>query len=477
MFVCERATHGTVASFLKGKPREEIWGPLYSAAQGLQYLHEHGIVHCDLKGDSVLVCDNNLVKLADFGLSVLVGGRVDLGNEVGIGAVRWKAPECLDGPTSTFASDVFSFGMGIGEMVTGELPWGNSTEEAVKNSLRNKKRPSRPNQFSDGEWDLVERMCRFDPDSRISVGALVCLLYELYAGSDSFDAPVEPNTQSQSMEATMLERYKALRRRTSTHGDVGELPKWFIPIYEVQKRNCFAQGSFAKIYSAQWLGADVVLKEVLIDPKEIVLIAREAKLWLALNHENIIQLYGVCHVGRPLFVCEWAAKGALRKFTRGKEKTKIWRYLSDVARGLQYLHSNGVIHGNLKCNTILVCNNGIAKLASFPRSYFAESSYMRKDFTVHRWKTPEELEGGKPTFAVDIYSLGMCVIEAATGEYLWENVPESIVKYIMLQQKRLPTRPDKLNDQEWELVKRMCRFEPDSRIGIDSVVCYMEHFM
>ncbi|POM66955.1 TKL protein kinase, partial [Phytophthora palmivora] len=280
IFVCERAIHGTLSSFLKGKPREEIWGSLYSAAQGLQYLHEHGIVHCDLKGNNVLVCDNNLVKLADFGLSTLVGSSIYVNNEK-IGALRWKAPECFDKSTSSFTSDIFAFGMCVVEVVTGEFPWGNATsEEAVKNNIKAKISLPRPNEFSNDEWDLVERMCHDNPDDRISVGAAVCLML---------------------------------------------LPEWFIPIYHIDHRSNVISGFFAKIYRARWLGTDVVVKEVRAGLKDIVRFTREVTVWFSLKHQNVIQLYGACHVGQAIFVCEWASNGELRDYIKRKDRRTMWK--------------------------------------------------------------------------------------------------------------------------------------------------------
>ncbi|KAE8993741.1 hypothetical protein PR001_g20589 [Phytophthora rubi] len=119
VFVCEQAVYGTLSSFLKDKPAEAIWGALYTAAQGLRHLHERGIVHGDLKGNNVLVTDNNFVKLADFGLSAIAKPVLTPVDKPGsIGAIRWRAPECIQGFMPTFASDIYSFGMCIVEVVT-----------------------------------------------------------------------------------------------------------------------------------------------------------------------------------------------------------------------------------------------------------------------------------------------------------------------------------------------------------------------
>ncbi|RLN97079.1 hypothetical protein BBJ28_00003318 [Nothophytophthora sp. Chile5] len=182
-FVCERAMHGTLATFFKGKYRKEIWFSLWDAALGLQHLHDRGIVHGDLKGNNILICDHYKVKLADFGLSIIANRTETPANDANDvqGAVRWKAPECLRGARPTFASDIYSFGMCIIEAVTGQFPWGNSLPDvAVKLNVAKKGiLPSRPESFNDAEWELVTRMCRPDPKSRITVGAVVNMAYNL----------------------------------------------------------------------------------------------------------------------------------------------------------------------------------------------------------------------------------------------------------------------------------------------------------
>ncbi|RLN89673.1 hypothetical protein BBJ28_00024651 [Nothophytophthora sp. Chile5] len=161
---------------MKGYARSTVWHFLHDAAEGLQHLHDHGIVHGDLKGNNILVSDN-IAKLADFGLSI-IASREEVpgsGDEGALGAFRWKAPECLMGARPTFASDIYSFGMCIIEVVTGKFPWGNSIpdEAVIHNVTQEKLIPARPEVFSDAEWDLVTRMCSFDPELRMNAGAVV----------------------------------------------------------------------------------------------------------------------------------------------------------------------------------------------------------------------------------------------------------------------------------------------------------------
>ncbi|GMF10213.1 unnamed protein product [Phytophthora lilii] len=180
-FVCERATRQTLTDYLKPENgrRRELWFRLLQAALGIEHLHDHNIVHGDLKNDNILVCEGGAAKIADFGLSVL-GTTPKSSKTLTTAAVRWKARECLLGERPTFASDIYAFGMCIVEAVTGQYPWGpNLDDDAVKYAVIEKQLPARPAVFKDKEWSLVERMCDWDPQRRIGIGAVIKILEDI----------------------------------------------------------------------------------------------------------------------------------------------------------------------------------------------------------------------------------------------------------------------------------------------------------
>lgn len=100
------------------------------------YLHTRNpvIVHRDMKSPNLLVTNDWVVKVADFNLSKLVaenkGQESAMTTKFNINP-RWCAPEVLEGETATPASDVFSFGVVMWEMLTWETPWGKSNTYVV----------------------------------------------------------------------------------------------------------------------------------------------------------------------------------------------------------------------------------------------------------------------------------------------------------------------------------------------------------
>ncbi|XP_010445108.1 PREDICTED: mitogen-activated protein kinase kinase kinase 2 [Camelina sativa] len=84
---------------------------------GLMYLHERGIVHCDLKSQNVLVEENGVLKIADMGCAKKVGESEFSGTPA------FMAPEVARGEEQRFPADVWGLGCTVIEMMTGSSPW------------------------------------------------------------------------------------------------------------------------------------------------------------------------------------------------------------------------------------------------------------------------------------------------------------------------------------------------------------------
>lgn len=118
---------------------------IYDTAKGMAYLHhfDRPILHRDLKSPNLLVDKNYNIKLSDFGLArVKAHVQTMTGN---CGTVQWMAPEVLGNQKYTEKADVFSFGIVIWEIVTGECPYdGMSQIQAALGVLNRNLRPNIP---------------------------------------------------------------------------------------------------------------------------------------------------------------------------------------------------------------------------------------------------------------------------------------------------------------------------------------------
>ncbi|RLN95501.1 hypothetical protein BBJ28_00023789, partial [Nothophytophthora sp. Chile5] len=299
-------------------------------------------------------------------------------------------------------------------------------------------------------------------------------------------------TQTSDEDRRELEAVQQhLDRQTGERRDQGNnrastLPRWFIPQFEVETGAFIAAGGFGSVYRGQWFGTEVVVKEIILKKGDTQQkrsdFLREANTWFQLNHRNVIKMYGGCHVGRLVFVCEYASQGSLKAFSKaeGRDPLLIWSALLSAATGLRYLHDVGVVHGDLKGDNILIGKDGIAKLTDFGLSFFrknADSEAEQGALGAYRWKAPECLDGGVATFASDIFSFGMCIIEAVSGALPWGNHLLDIAVKHHVTKGELPNRPAVFEDEEWDLVQQMCCLKPKQRLNIVSVVVRLTAFV
>ncbi|KAJ6736904.1 ACT-LIKE TYROSINE KINASE FAMILY PROTEIN [Salix viminalis] len=115
-------------------------------SKGMNYLHQNNIIHRDLKTANLLMDENEVVKVADFGVS-----RVQTQTEVmtaETGTYRWMAPEVIEHKPYDYKADVFSFGIVMWELLTGELPYSYLTPLQAAVGVVQKQDPAQRPNFS-----------------------------------------------------------------------------------------------------------------------------------------------------------------------------------------------------------------------------------------------------------------------------------------------------------------------------------------
>lgn len=124
-----------LASFGGRLPEEVVCRIGSQVLQGLQYLHRHGVTHCDLKPANVMIGSNQVVKIADFGTAISRGAREaqdvtkDLseptqGKESQLrGTPYFMSPEVLRGEEPKQGADIWAFGATLFYLLNGRPPW------------------------------------------------------------------------------------------------------------------------------------------------------------------------------------------------------------------------------------------------------------------------------------------------------------------------------------------------------------------
>jgi len=116
---------------------DEILAIALKIAEGLKAAHKKEIVHRDVKSDNVMVTDEGEVKIMDFGLVKLKGVTKLTKTGSTLGTLQYMSPEQAQGKEADQRSDIFSFGVVLYEMITGQLPFKGEHEAAVIYSIVN----------------------------------------------------------------------------------------------------------------------------------------------------------------------------------------------------------------------------------------------------------------------------------------------------------------------------------------------------
>ena len=117
-------------------PVEQAVEIAIQVAQGLERAHEVGIIHRDIKPANVMVTDRGLVKILDFGLAKVVDVSLTKTGST-LGTVAYMSPEQARGEAVDHRSDLWSLGVVLYEMLSGERPSQGDYEQAVIYSILN----------------------------------------------------------------------------------------------------------------------------------------------------------------------------------------------------------------------------------------------------------------------------------------------------------------------------------------------------
>jgi serine/threonine-protein kinase len=138
-------------------------------AEALQAAHHRGIIHRDVKPRNILITDSGHVKVADFGIARAAEATTisDLGDI--LGSAKYMSPEQASGEPVGAASDLYSLGVVLYEMLTGSVPFEASTPEEVSAEHAGGP-PPHPREVnpkvSEGMDALVMRLLATDPKDR-----------------------------------------------------------------------------------------------------------------------------------------------------------------------------------------------------------------------------------------------------------------------------------------------------------------------
>ncbi|KAI0096129.1 hypothetical protein GGR51DRAFT_567474 [Nemania sp. FL0031] len=200
--ILEYCENGSLHSICKayGKFPENLVGVyMTQVLQGLQYLHDQGVIHRDIKGANILTTKDGKVKLADFGVSTSTLAGPDKEAQV-VGTPYWMAPEIIELSGATPASDIWSLGCTVIELLSGRPPYHHLQAMPALFAIVNDDHPPLPEGVSSAARDFLMQCFQKDPNLRVSAKKL--LKHNWIVGCRRSDAPVAkaPGNFSQAVE-------------------------------------------------------------------------------------------------------------------------------------------------------------------------------------------------------------------------------------------------------------------------------------
>jgi serine/threonine protein kinase len=215
---------------------------------------------------------------------------------------------------------------------------------------------------------------------------------------------------------------------------------------------------------------------------EVAALQNEISVLQSLKHTNIVQYLGTAVEGSCLNIfLEYVPGGSIasliKKFTtmpeEGLHESLVRNYTKQILSGLQYLHSNQIIHRDIKGANILVDDKGVIKLADFGASKKIEEivaqagagdSIASLKGTVY-WMAPEVIKQSGYGRQADIWSVGCTVIEMATGRPPWssEYTDQVSALFTIATSDDMPEMPEDFSEDGKDFLAQCFRRNPKER--------------
>ncbi|XP_030622861.1 ephrin type-A receptor 5 isoform X2 [Chanos chanos] len=202
MIITEYMENGSLDTFLKKNDGQftviQLVGMLRGIASGMRYLSDMGYVHRDLAARNILVNSNLVCKVSDFGLSRVLEDDPEAAYTTRGGKIpiRWTAPEAIAFRKFTSASDVWSYGIVMWEVMSyGERPyWEMSNQDVIKAVEENYRLPG-PMDCPTALYHLMMDCWQKDRNSRPKFEEIVSLLDKLIRNPSSLKSLVNTSNR------------------------------------------------------------------------------------------------------------------------------------------------------------------------------------------------------------------------------------------------------------------------------------------
>jgi eukaryotic-like serine/threonine-protein kinase len=214
-------------------------------------------------------------------------------------------------------------------------------------------------------------------------------------------------------------------------------------------------GGMAEVWLAEdtMLARRVALKFLLErftqDAQFVERFRREASSAAGLQHPNVVGVFDRGeHEGLHYIAMEYVEGASLKEMiTRGLSVGEAVEIIRQVLAGARFAHAQGIVHRDLKPQNVLIDGEGRARVADFgiARAGASEITQTGSVLGTAQYLSPEQAQGLPVTPASDLYSVGVMLYEALTGQVPFEG--DSAVTVAMKQVSERPRPPSELNPE------------------------------
>jgi serine/threonine protein kinase len=246
--------------------------------------------------------------------------------------------------------------------------------------------------------------------------------------------------------------------------------------YQIVSR--LGKGGMSTVYRARQINMqrDVAIKimsaDLVEDPQFVARFEREARVIANLQHPRILPVHDFGHEGELFYLVMRLVEGESlyhRLLQGALPLNKVSKYLSQIAEALDYAHSQGVVHRDLKPNNVLIdewdnlylMDFGLAKMLAASQSLTQTGTVLG----TPAYMAPEQWRGGAVDARTDVYALGVILYEMVVGHTPFESDTPFTLMYKHINEAPPPLR-DSLPDlpQEVEdVILRALAKEPEQR--------------
>jgi serine/threonine protein kinase len=437
--------HYIAMKYLEGKTLDEAGLSVSAAleaghliARAIQYAHRRGIVHRDLKPKNIIVehgpdRPDYRVFVVDFGLAL---GLDELESERGhiVGTPSFMSPEQANAEVATPLSDVYSMGATLYTVLTGEPPFTDADVDVVLRKVREEPAPklrvARPDLHTALEA-LIDSAMAKDPRSRPASAAEFGeeLKSLLDTGRIYYSSPSSVPSEVRSVFA--------------------ELRRGFGKYIVVSTLGENAAGPVFKAWdtSLQRFVAVRVMEEPQTQSQRDMLdrIMRDVRTAAALRHPSIPQIFEIGQVKGRWYLSRAYVEG--RNLPQSKPTPiDLARFMRHVAEAVHYAHSEGIVHGNITPENVIIDTAGRAQIVEFGLGGVLDEKLS--------YVPPE----GSFTPKTDVFGMGVTMFEMLTDGKLGRLTIQPLAA-----EGRLPALPPEVPEGLRVIVTRSVDAIPGNR--------------